>query len=369
MSHCFNCGNKVDEHAVYCFNCGRSLKVNNEKITKAYLSLEFSKLPRLTKIFLSTYQKIITLSLLLLIIGLGIFVYEKNQKSFQKRLEEQRTQTAKLQTQLNDVQKKAEVVEQQNLQTTQQFSTELESQKKETEDAKKQTQVAQQALNLLKKQVSQPTTTSNNNFPSVNTSAIVLVVCFDDFGNAQSGSGTIINSAGYVLTNKHVVTSTTGASLTCGVVMNDGSASPNLKKDVLYVLTMNAANAGYYPNYDAALLKIDKAINVQTNTDVSLPASFPFIRPNGGNLKQGDTLYIFGYPGAANLAFNVTRGIVSSFASDNTYINTDAVIDHGNSGGAAITSDGRFIGIPSQKYIANGDYLGQILRVEDLIIP
>jgi S1-C subfamily serine protease len=117
-------------------------------------------------------------------------------------------------------------------------------------------------------------------------------------------------------------------------------------------------------------LQIVGATNTQSNVAVALPGSFPYIRPNGGNLKEGDNIYIFGYPGASNLVFNVNKGIVSSFTTDGTYINTDALIDHGNSGGAAITSDGRFVGIPSAKYVGtDNDYLGEILKVENLNVP
>jgi len=150
--------------------------------------------------------------------------------------------------------------------------------------------------------------------------------------------------------------------------MNDGSVSPALQTGTIYSLSTTAPGAGFYTGYDAALLQIDGAINTNTDSSVSLPSSFPYIRPQGGNLKQGDTLYIFGYPGASDLVFNVTKGIVSSLPPGD-FINTDAVIDEGNSGGAAITSDGRFVGIPTQKYIANSDYLGQILKVENLTIP
>ena len=151
--------------------------------------------------------------------------------------------------------------------------------------------------------------------------------------------------------------------------MNDGSSAPQLQQEVLYLLNVSAPNAGYYSSYDAAVLAISSAVNIQTQSSVSLPTSFPFIRPQGGNLKQGDSLFIFGYPGASSFVFNVTRGIVSSFTTDNTFINTDAIIDLGNSGGAAMTSDGRFVGIPTQKYVGDGDYLGQILRVENLAVP
>ena len=301
--------------------------------------------------------------------GLAYSSYSNNIGSLSRALHLQQEQSQELADQINEVKKQAEAVQQQNASSTRAFTTQIDSQKAETENAKRQALLAQQALAAVKKQVEETPVNKDGSFPNINSRAVVLVVCGDSSGNLQSGSGTIINSAGYVLTNKHVVTDSNGYGLTCGAFMNDGSSAPQLQQEVLYLLNVTAPNVGYYTNYDAAVLAISSAVNTQTQSSVSLPTSFPFIRPQGGNLKQGDSLFIFGYPGASSFVFNVTRGIVSSFTTDNTFINTDAIIDLGNSGGAAITSDGRFVGIPTQKYVGDGDYLGQILGVENLVIP
>jgi S1-C subfamily serine protease len=266
-----------------------------------------------------------------------------------------------IENEIKQIKQQSETVAQQNQQSIKDLSTQLSIQKSAT----------QNALDLVKKQSQSRAAQNNGNFPVISSRAIVLIICFDSSGNAlQSGSGTIVSSTGYVLTNKHVVTDSSGNSLSCGAFMNDGSTTaPTIQSGTFYSLTLNDANAGFYTSYDAAVLKIDSAIDVQSETTIQLPPSFPYLRPDGGNLKQGDAIYIFGYPAASGLVFNVTNGIVSSFSSDGTFINTSAVIDHGNSGGAAVTSDGRFIGIPTQKYTADGDYLGQILDVSNLNVP
>jgi len=364
---CDNCGNQINGSSQFCDKCGKPLADSTSVVGFVKFLKEKLNLKNLSVI----EKRNLLIFAILLIFGafslMAYTKYSKNQQYLYSTLQKQSEQTSQLENQLNDVKKQAEAVQQQNASTTKALASQLDTQKAETANAEKQAQLAQQALSVVKQQAQSAPT--NSSFPTINSRAIVLVVCADSSGNVQSGSGTIINPEGYVLTNKHVVTDDYGGSLTCGVFMNDGSAAPQLQKNTLYSLTLYAPSAGYYNNYDAALLKINGATDTQTNNSVNLPSPFPFITPQGGNLKQGDQLYIFGYPAASNLVFNVTRGIVSSFSADNTFINTDAVIDHGDSGGAAITSDGRFIGIPTQKYVANSDYSGQILRVEDLVIP
>src|SRR3989338_5803127 len=365
--HCDTCGSVMSRFDKFCDNCGA--EVSGASAAVVYTPRE-ERTERSDPRARSRKYILTTLGLVLLLsAGLAYSSYSNNIGSLSRALHLQQEQSRDLADQINEVKKQAEAVEQQNASSTRAFTTQLDSQKAETENAKRQALLAQQALAAVKKQVEETPVNNDGTFPNINSRAIVLVVCGDSSGNLQSGSGTIINSAGYILTNKHVVTDSYGNGLTCGAFMNDGSSAPRLQQEVLYLLNVSAPNAGYYSSYDAAVLAISSAVNIQTQSSVSLPTSFPFIRPQGGNLKQGDSLFIFGYPGASSFVFNVTRGIVSSFTTDNTFINTDAIIDLGNSGGAAITSDGRFVGIPTQKYVGDGDYLGQILGVENLVIP
>ncbi len=350
---CDQCGGQLNKNDTYCDKCGYKNNSRDFVFSGAYTRVKNIS-------FFSKINSKLLLVFLALIFVFGIFLYAH------KEIRDQRQVTANLENQINAVKQQSENIQKQDEKSTQDITDQLNTQKTATADAQKQAQEAKAALALTKSQKPAVVPASNNSFPTINTRAIVLVVCFDNLGNiTQSGSGTIVNSQGHVLTNRHVVTSSSGALLSCAAVMNDGGGSPALQTDTLYYLTLS----GYYPSYDAALLQISYSINTRTGASVLLPTSFPYITPQGGNLKQGDTLYIFGYPGASNFLFNVTRGIVSSLPADGIYINTDAIIDHGNSGGAAITADGRFVGIPTSKYVADGDYLGQILNVNNLNVP
>jgi len=93
-------------------------------------------------------------------------------------------------------------------------------------------------------------------------------------------------------------------------------------------------------SHDMALLKI---YGVKT----------PFIRPADiGQVKVGDTLYAIGTPHDLSLNQTVTSGILSGFR--NGFIQTNAQISGGNSGGPLINDEGKAIGINTSKIVADG---------------
>ncbi|MDX6370023.1 MAG: hypothetical protein QOG93_1525 [Gaiellaceae bacterium] len=142
------------------------------------------------------------------------------------------------------------------------------------------------------------------------------------------GSGFVYDTNGHVLTNQHVVADT--SSLT--VKLWNGK-------------TYNATVVGTDPSTDLAVLKI------------SAPASalFPLALGDSSKLVVGDSVVAIGSP--FGLEETVTSGIVSAlhremrspngFAIDDS-IQTDAAINHGNSGGPLLSAQGRVIGINAQ---------------------
>lgn len=140
------------------------------------------------------------------------------------------------------------------------------------------------------------------------------------------GSGCIISSDGYVLTNFHVV----GQNETAKVKFKDGSVSEGrvLRK---------------HPDCDLALLKVDRT---------NLPALLPVIQDQ----EIGSTVYVMGTPADTLLGQSVFKGVISgrrAFADFN-YIQTDAKVNPGNSGGAMLNEKGELIGIVSSKYVGYG---------------
>ena len=140
--------------------------------------------------------------------------------------------------------------------------------------------------------------------------------------NLGQGSGAIIDSKGYVVTNVHVIN---GAS-TIRVLTYSGKTY-----DVNEI-------AGYDGTADIAVLKINapdlKALDFG----------------DSGSVKVGEKVIAAGNP--AGLAFTITEGIVSAFrTSPNSvdYIQTDVPINPGNSGGPLINTKGEIIGINNFK--------------------
>ncbi|MCX6209042.1 MAG: trypsin-like peptidase domain-containing protein [Bacteroidetes bacterium] len=158
-----------------------------------------------------------------------------------------------------------------------------------------------------------------------------------------SGSGVIISDDGYIITNNHVVT---GADEIAVTLSN--------KK------TYKATVVGTDPNTDLAVIKVEAS---------GLPY---LIYGNSDDAKLGQWVLAIGYP--LNLDVTVTAGIVSAKArsigiinpSNNaevkapveSFIQTDAAVNPGNSGGALINLNGELIGINSAIASQNGSYIG-----------
>jgi serine protease Do len=138
------------------------------------------------------------------------------------------------------------------------------------------------------------------------------------------GSGVILSSDGYIVTNNHVVENATEITVTI----------PNDTKE--YKATL----IGTDKDSDLAVIKIDK-------TDLT-----PIDIGSSENLKVGDVVFAVGNP--FGVGETVTQGIVSALNKNSVGINqyenfiqTDASINPGNSGGALVDSRGVLIGINS----------------------
>ncbi|MDR1883310.1 MAG: Do family serine endopeptidase [Prevotella sp.] len=155
------------------------------------------------------------------------------------------------------------------------------------------------------------------------------------------GSGVIISGDGYIVTNNHVIDKADEIEVT----LNDNSK-------------YTAKLIGTDPVTDIALLKIEGK-------------SFPYIPfGNSDNLKVGEWVLAVGNP--FNLTSTVTAGIVSAKGrggiggggragvdmSIQSYIQTDAAINRGNSGGALVNTNGELIGINTAIYSQTGDFSG-----------
>ena len=150
----------------------------------------------------------------------------------------------------------------------------------------------------------------------------------------SSGSGVIVDSSGYIVTNEHVVKGAVRIKVLVGSPPRGGLTVP---RQVQSVRTFDARVLGIDPDSDLALLKIDGK-------------GLPAVRfGNSDMLAQGDVVLSIGSP--MQLRNSLTMGVVSAPAravnEDNPilYIQTDASINPGDSGGALLSTDGRLVGI------------------------
>jgi len=149
------------------------------------------------------------------------------------------------------------------------------------------------------------------------------------------GSGVIVNPDGYILTNHHVV---------------DGAIE--IKVELTDNRTYTAKLVGSDPPSDLAVLKID-AKDLPT-----LPLG------NSDKVRVGDFVLAVGNP--LGIGQTVTSGIVSakgratglSDGSFEDFLQTDAAINRGNSGGALVNTSGELIGINSQILSPSGGSIG-----------
>ena len=163
----------------------------------------------------------------------------------------------------------------------------------------------------------------------------------------SGGSGVIISADGYIVTNNHVIEDATKLK----VKLNDGQ-------------TYDAKLIGADPTTDVALIKIDGK---------DLP-TIPF--GNSDNLRLGEWVLAIGSP--FDLQSTITAGIVSAKARQlgvipnelrvESFIQTDAAVNPGNSGGALVNTRGELVGINTVIKSSTGSYIGYSFAVPETIV-
>jgi len=155
------------------------------------------------------------------------------------------------------------------------------------------------------------------------------------------GSGTIVNPNGYIITNRHVV-----------LISDDRTGAVKI------------ANAAYVTLSDKREFKA-QVLGVDEKTDIAVlkinEKNLPFARfADSDKCRVGDTVFAIGNP--LGVGMTVTSGIVSGLSRSDTgvglayqdFIQTDASINAGNSGGPLIDFEGRIIGMNTMIRTASG---------------
>jgi serine protease Do len=165
--------------------------------------------------------------------------------------------------------------------------------------------------------------------------------------SVSSGSGVILSSDGYIVTNNHVIKSADELTVT----LYDNR-------------TYNAKVIGTDPSTDLGLIKIEGQ-------------SFPAIQlANSDDVAVGEWVLAVGNP--FNLASTATAGIISAIGRDleiikdqmaiESFIQTDAAVNPGNSGGALVNLNGNLIGVNTAIASPTGAYAGYAFAVPANIV-
>jgi S1-C subfamily serine protease len=187
-------------------------------------------------------------------------------------------------------------------------------------------------------------------YASVNP-AVITVVADDDVGSSV-GTGVLMTSDGYFITNAHVIDD----AKSCWIILASG-------------VTYDARLVGYDALQDLAVLKAMDAKNLPV-------ATFG----NSDDMVVGDTVYAIGNPLGVELRGTLTDGIISAVNRDvdmggrtMTLLQTNAALNSGNSGGPLINIYGQVIGInvmkmtnTDLKHEATVEGLGFALPISDM---
>lgn len=183
--------------------------------------------------------------------------------------------------------------------------------------------------------------------------SVVGIIAYNlsSVGSTDQGTGIIMSSDGYIITNEHVID---GADKVAVIL------SGKTQKDAI-----DAKVIGKDTRTDLAVLKIEKTgLTAATFGDSS-------------KMEVGETVIAIGNPGGIEFADTLTQGVISalnrSVTSSTGYtqklIQTDASINPGNSGGPLVNSYGQVIGITSSK-ISDSNYEGMGFAIpSDTIKP
>lgn len=166
----------------------------------------------------------------------------------------------------------------------------------------------------------------------------------------EAGSGVVISPDGYIVTNNHVVSNSDEVTVT----FNDR-------------YTTKAKVVALDPSTDLAIVKVDGESNL------------PYMElGNSDDVKLGQWVLAVGYP--LSLEATVTAGIVSakgrsiginktqSESAIESFIQTDAAVNPGNSGGALVNTSGQLIGITSAIASPTGSYAGYAYAIPANIV-
>lgn len=333
---CENCGNKIEYGSQFCSECGNEIRsiLGTEK--KSSIA-QISKPENSAFFVLETKKAWIILGCIALVVSLYFVTktiyagYKNQQQRTQILLQQQKEALEAANKQIEDVQAKAE-----------------------TENKKLQNQV---------------TTLQNQKSTKIKSDADIItewanrvaeVTCFWP-SETGGGSATLVNLADHgvtAVTNKHVIfdSTLTYAPDSCVVGIYGNGA-----RVVNYI---SPGNPVWFGSGDWGYIFLDNSEAPSDNGFFDKVTSNQLNVCKESQVNLGDQIVILGYPaiGTQN-GITATEGIISGIEND--YYVTSAKIDHGNSGGAAVSvKNDCWIGIPTWAASGSIESLGRILKAQ-----
>ena len=188
-------------------------------------------------------------------------------------------------------------------------------------------------------QASPPTPTEMTADPPNPYAAAAASVVRIETSSAR-GSGVMLGDSYHVVTNRHVIDGASDAELEVAHAF-EGETPRVTRASVVYESA----------NWDLALLRLNDSLGPPIKVARKLPSI-------------GDSLVIGGFPGVGGDTLTVTTGTVAGFELGGLFIKVDAAIFPGNSGGAALDSNGRLVGIPTVIATDMGGALGFLISAD-----
>jgi len=186
------------------------------------------------------------------------------------------------------------------------------------------------------------------NIQEISKSTVKIYIIDNDYNIVGTGSGTVLDRDGFILTNAHCVEDENGlfnADGYVGIALTDDVRSYSQPQYLARVMSRDS-------ELDLAVVKL--AANLDGSALRAMPALVPAAIGDADSLLLGEDVNVLGFPGVGGETITFTSGKVSGFIDEDQdgrtdWIKTDALVNHGNSGGTAVNGKGRMIGVPTAK--------------------
>ena len=199
--------------------------------------------------------------------------------------------------------------------------------------------------------------------------AVVMIIAIDVDGGRliprQTGSGTIVDPDGSILTNYHLLVSAESSHLHDLFVVGR-YRGPGRQPELACLGSPSRARLS--PEDDLAVIRCDRDLLQRPFSPSGWPA-LDARHPESAELVPGQRLWVLGYPHVGDGTLRVTSGLVTGWTGERggtarrDFIKTDAQISRGGSGGAALDESGSLVGVPTAYRSAIGTEGGNVAAV------